>query len=176
MRARKAQGDMFGAIQKVFRNLTSEAEPAFDEADPKVATAALAVHAIAVDGVIDDAEKAKLRAILKDHFELDDAQTSELIAEARRRDLEAIDLYAFTSVIKRALDEKGRQGVIEMLWELVYADGEVHEFEDNFIWRVAELLGVSSRERIALKLRVENEPRADDDDSPDQSPDKSSNS
>lgn len=175
MRARKAQGDMFGAIQKVFRNLTSEAEPAFDEADPKVATAALAVHAIAVDGVIDDAEKAKLRAILKDHFELDDAETSELIAEARRRDLEAIDLYAFTSVIKRALDEKGRQGVIEMLWELVYADGEVHEFEDNFIWRVAELLGVSSRERIALKLRVENEPR-EGDESPDGPPGKSSDS
>jgi len=149
---------MFEAIQKVFRTLKADDEPAFDAADPRVATAALAVHAVAVDGIVDEPEKIKLRAVLKEHFDLDEDETSKLIAEARRRDLEAIDLYAFTSVVKRALDEEGRQGVIEMLWELVYADGEVHEFEDNFIWRVAELLGVSSRERIALKLRVEREP------------------
>lgn len=149
---------MFEAIQKVFRTLKADAEPAYDDADPRVATAALAVHAIAVDGVVDEPEKVKLRSVLKEHFDLSEAETTELIAEARRRDLEAIDLYAFTSVVKRALDEEGRQGVVEMLWELVYADGEVHEFEDNFIWRVAELLGVSSRERIALKMRVEREP------------------
>jgi len=149
---------MFGALQKVFRNLKSDSEPAFDDADPKVATAALAVHAIAVDGIVDAPEKVRLREVLKEHFDLDDAQTSELIEEARRRDLEAIDLYAFTSVLKRSLDEDGRRGVVEMLWELVYADGEVHEFEDNFIWRVAELLGISSRDRITLRKRVERAP------------------
>ena len=37
------------------------------------------------------------------------------------------------------------------MWELVYADGKVHEFEDNLIWRAAELLGVSSEVRIRLK-------------------------
>ena len=41
-----------------------------------------------------------------------------------------------------------------MMWEIVYADGRVTEFEDNLIWRVADLLGVSSRERIALRQRV----------------------
>lgn len=151
---------MFNAIRKMIRNLKAGAEePAFDAGDPKVAAAALAVHAIAVDGAVGDMEKAKLRAVLKEHFNLDDAQTLELIEEARRRDLEAIDLYAFTSVLKRSLDDEGRHGVIEMLWQLVYADGEVHEFEDNFIWRVAELLGVSSRDRILLRKRVEHSPR-----------------
>ena len=149
---------MFGAIQKVIRNLKADAEPSFDAADPRVATAALAVHAIAVDGIVDEPEKIKLRAILKEHFDLGEEETSGLIAEARRRDLEAIDLYAFTSVLKRSLDEDGRLGVIEMLWELVYADGEAHEFEDNFVWRVAELLGISSRERITLRKRVERAP------------------
>lgn len=154
---------MFNAIQKVIRSLKTGAdESEFDAGDPKVATAALAVHAIAVDGVIDEDERAKLRSILKDHFALDDAQTSQLIEEAQRRDLEAIDLYAFTSVLKRNLDDEGRHGVIEMLWQLVYADGEVHEFEDNFIWRVAELLGVSSRDRIMLRKRVEHAPHTSD--------------
>ena len=41
-----------------------------------------------------------------------------------------------------------------MMWELVYADGEVSEFEDNVVWRAADLLGVSSRDRIELKHRV----------------------
>ncbi len=149
---------MFGAIQKVIRSLKVESEPAFDAADPRVATAALAVHAIAVDGIVAEPEKEKLRQILKQHFELGEDETTELIDEARRRDLEAIDLYAFTSVLKRALDENGRRGVVEMLWELVYADGQVDEMEDNFIWRVAELLGISSRERIALRKRVEHAP------------------
>jgi uncharacterized tellurite resistance protein B-like protein len=40
------------------------------------------------------------------------------------------------------------------MWKLVYADGTVHEFEDNAVWRVAELLGVPSQTRIALKKRV----------------------
>ncbi|WP_436643834.1 TerB family tellurite resistance protein [Microbaculum sp. FT89] len=149
---------MFGAIQKVIRNLKAESEPVFDATDPRVATAALAVHAIAVDGIVDEPEKVKLRLLMQQKFDLNDDETSRLIAEARRRDLEAIDLYAFTSVLKRALDEDGRRGVVEMLWELVYADGEVHEVEDNFIWRVAELLGISSRERIALRKRVEHAP------------------
>lgn len=149
---------MFGAIQKVIRNLKAESEPVFDATDPRVATAALAVHAIAVDGIVDEPEKVKLRLLMQQKFDLSDDETSRLIAEARRRDLEAIDLYAFTSVLKRALDEDGRRGVVEMLWELVYADGEVHEVEDNFIWRVAELLGISSRERIALRKRVEHAP------------------
>ena len=41
-----------------------------------------------------------------------------------------------------------------MMWELVFADGTVHEFEDNLIWRVAELLGVPSQTRIRLKQAV----------------------
>jgi len=66
----------------------------------------------------------------------------------------AVDLYGFTSVLKRRLDEAERERIVSMMWELVYADGKVHEFEDNLIWRVAELLGVSSQARIRLKQAV----------------------
>jgi uncharacterized tellurite resistance protein B-like protein len=41
-----------------------------------------------------------------------------------------------------------------MLWEIVYADGKVSEFEDNLIWRAADLLGISSRERVELRRQV----------------------
>jgi uncharacterized tellurite resistance protein B-like protein len=52
------------------------------------------------------------------------------------------------------VDEEGRLRIVEMMWELVYADGQVSEFEDNVVWRAADLLGVSSRDRIDLKHRV----------------------
>ena len=44
--------------------------------------------------------------------------------------------------------------MVEDLWEMVFADGKLHEFEDNVVWRVAELLGVQSRSRMELKQRV----------------------
>ena len=92
-----------------------------------------------------------MRGVLRDRYGLSEADTEGLVAEASRRDDEAVDLYSYTSVLKRSLDEDGRRRVIEMMWETVFADGTVSEFEDNTIWRVAELLGVSSRERIELK-------------------------
>jgi uncharacterized tellurite resistance protein B-like protein len=67
---------------------------------------------------------------------------------------EAVDLYHFTSVIMRSVDEAGRLRIVEMMWELVYADGNVTEFEDNVVWRASDLLGISSRDRIELKHRV----------------------
>ena len=119
--------------------------------DQRDATAALLVHAISIDGVIEPAEKRRLRRMLRAEYDLDDAAARELIARARKLDAEAVDLYTFTSVLTRALDQKGRKHVVAMLWDMVYADGDVHEFEDNLVWRVAELLGVSTRDRIRLK-------------------------
>ncbi len=146
---------MFGAIQKMFRQLgTADEKEGFADGDPRVATAALAVHAIAIDGVVDDSERRKLRTVLSEQYHLDAEETEALIEEARRRNLEAVDLYTFTSVLKRSLDEVQRVEIVEMLWRLVYADGEVHEFEDNLVWRVAELLGVSARDRMVLRKRV----------------------
>ena len=69
-------------------------------------------------------------------------------------DQKAIDLYHFTHLLNGQLDDNGRLRVIEMMWQLAYADGAVSDYEDNLIWRVADLLGVSSPERIALRQRA----------------------
>ena len=78
----------------------------------------------------------------------------KLIASATLVEGEAVDLYHFTSVIMRSVDDAGRLRIVEMMWELVYADGDVSEFEDNVVWRAADLLGVSSRDRLDLKHRI----------------------
>jgi uncharacterized tellurite resistance protein B-like protein len=146
---------MLNAFKKFIREVTfGEADKTFAEDDHRLAAAALLFHLIDVDGIIEDSESRKLKQILQDHYSLSETETDELIKVARMRDQEAVDLYGFTSVLKRKTDEAERLAIVEMMWEVVYADGHVHEFEDNTIWRVAELLGISTRDRMTLRQKV----------------------
>jgi uncharacterized tellurite resistance protein B-like protein len=129
----------------------------FEANDYRLAAAALLVHAAEIDGNISDVERTTLHQVIKRHFDLDETQTNTLLAEATQAEHEAVDLYHFTRLLNRALDEDGRRRMVEMMWEIVYADGRVTEFESNLIWRAADLLGISSRERIELGRRVAGE-------------------
>jgi uncharacterized tellurite resistance protein B-like protein len=147
---------LFDAIKSFVADLASCGKQAgdLDDQDLRVATAALLVHAAAIDGDISDAERDKLQNLLKLRFELDDDGAKALIAQATAADDKAVDLYHFTHLLNGSLDGNERLRVIEMMWTIAYADGAVSEFEDNLIWRVADLLGVSATERIALRHRV----------------------
>lgn len=125
------------------------------EEEVRLAAAALLVHATVVDGDVDRREGEVLRDVLERRFELDHGQAGRLIKQAAEREQEAVDLYGFTSVLTRRLDRQGRLQIVEMLWEVVVADGIIHEFEANLVWRAAELLGVTSRDRVILRKRVE---------------------
>jgi uncharacterized tellurite resistance protein B-like protein len=129
----------------------------FADNDYRLAAAALLVHAAAIDGEMSQAERDKLHAVVKQRFGLDDAMTDELVDQATAAEHEAVDLYHFTSLLNRTLDEEGRAKIVEMMWEIVYADGQRDELEDNLLWRAADLLGVSPRERIELRRRVGGE-------------------
>ena len=137
------------------------AEREFREDDYRLAAVALLVHLAAADGLIDGAEKTRLREIIERNFGLDDSATARLIATAECSDHEAVDFYHFTNILKRALNENGRLEIIEMMWEIAFADGHVDELQENIVWRIAELLGVSSRDRIMLRRRVAAEPQSD---------------
>jgi uncharacterized tellurite resistance protein B-like protein len=129
----------------------------FAEDDYRLAAAAMLVHTAAIDGEMSQSERDKLHAVIKQRFALDDATTDELITKATAAEHESVDLYHFTHQLNRALDDDGRAKIVEMMWEIVYADGQRDELEDNLIWRAADLLGVSANERIALRRRVGGE-------------------
>ena len=129
-------------------------ERAFDDNGCQLAATALLIHVISLNGEPSEIEKRKLHSLIESRFGLDRGTADQMIASATLIEGEAVDLYRFTSVIMREVDEKGRLRIVEMMWELVYADGQVSEFEDNVVWRAADLLGVSSRDRIDLKHRV----------------------
>src|ERR1700737_12122 len=133
---------------------TAHQDRAFDDTGYRLAATALLIHVISLDGEPCVVEKRKLHSLLESHFGLYPGTADHLIASATLVEGEAVDLYRFTSVIMRSVNEEGRLRIVEMMWELVYADGQVSEFEDNVVWRAADLLGVSSRDRIDLKHRV----------------------
>jgi uncharacterized tellurite resistance protein B-like protein len=127
---------------------------AFDDTGYRLAATALLIHVISLDGEPSRLEKDKLHSLIETRFGLDPGTADKLIAAATLEEGDAVDLYHFTSVIMRSVNEEGRLRLIEMMWELVYADGRVSEFEENVVWRAADLLGVSSRDRINLKRRI----------------------
>lgn len=147
---------MLADLRQFLAELTGGAKPqdTFADNDYRRAAAALLVHIATLDGDLTPVKRDKLHAILEAQFALDPAAADALIEAAAADDREAVDFYHFTSLLMRTLNEAGRLRVVEMLWEMVYLDGKVSEFEANVMWRVADLLAVSPRDRIALRERV----------------------
>lgn len=146
---------MFEAITRLF----NKPEAALSVNDPKLAVAVLLVHLAAVDGQMKDAERNAIKGALQDHYDLDEASVEKLVKEAALRDAEAVDFYRFTSSLTQ-LDMEDRIEIIRMMWMVVFADRKNHELEDNMVWRIAELIGVSSRDRTILRNQVGKPERA----------------
>jgi len=143
---------MFDALKGFIAEVAGAEAPArsFGEEDYRLAAVALLIHVANVDGQTDLAERRRLKTIIEERFGLDPKAASALITMGEQSDREAVDFYHFTSVLKRALDDDGCQKIVEMLWDIAFADG----LEENTIWRIAELLGVSTRDRVFLRQRV----------------------
>jgi len=147
---------MLQAFKQFLSDLTaSEIDgQGFRSDDYRLAAAALLIHAAMIDGTMSEAESNKLHGILMVRFGVDEAAARDLVSAATEAERDAVDLYHFTSRLNRSLDDAGRQQIIEMMWQIAHADGRVSEFEDNLIWRAADLLHVSSQARIELRRRV----------------------
>jgi uncharacterized tellurite resistance protein B-like protein len=148
---------MLDGLRQFIADVVSPEAPhgrAFDDHDYRLAATALLIHVVSLDGEPSANERRKLHGLIESRFGLDPGTADRLIASATRVEGDAVDLYHFTSVIMRQADDAGRLKIVEMMWEIAYADGAVTEFEDNVVWRAADLLGVSSRDRIELKRQV----------------------
>ena len=140
---------MFEAL----RNMFSRPDATVLSHDPKLAVAALLIHLAAVDGTIKPEERDAIRGALMDYYELDEADVEQLMSEAHRRDTEAVDFYRFTSAIS-SLPEVEKIEIVRMMWQVVFADKKNHELEDNMVWRIAELIHVSARDRTTLRNQM----------------------
>jgi len=124
--------------------------------DIKLAVAELLVHASHVDGHLDNAEIVVRNRLLREKFDLDDAALAQLTADAERAYENAVDFFRFTKAIKDAYDRDQRETVVEMLVEILLADGNIDEDEMNMGWRIAGLLGFDNREWIMIRKKLED--------------------
>src|SRR6516165_307539 len=146
---------MFGSLKTFISGFVEDtAQTNYRDKAHRLATAALLVRVATIDSDMSAARLGKLHAVLKSHFALDDVATAQLIDDAVAVNRDAIDLYHFTSQLKDATDEEERRRIVKMMWEIVLVEGSANEFENNVIWRAADLLGISSRQRIELRQYV----------------------
>jgi uncharacterized tellurite resistance protein B-like protein len=126
----------------------------FSPDDFRLAAVALLIHLAGADGQIDVSERKRLRELIESRFGLDAETTTRLIELAEAQDRQAVDFYHFTHALTKVLDQEGRQKIITMMWEIAFADGAISEVEEGIVARIADLLGVSSQDRVRLRRQV----------------------
>ena len=146
---------MFRSFKNLIASFVEDANrQTFEDRNCQLATATLLTRVATVDSDMSEARRGELHAVLKAYFGLDDVTVTQLIHNAAAANRAAVDLYHFTRQLNDVLDDEGRKRIVKMMWQVAYVDGRVNEFESNIIWRTADLLGVSSRQRIELRQRV----------------------
>ncbi len=128
----------------------------------ELAAAALMVEAACLDGHFEEVERDVIASLLERCFHLEAAETDTLIEAARETVEESGQLYAFTRVIRDRFSDEERIRMIEMLWEVAYADGHLHDYESSLVRRVAGLIYVPDRESGAAHKRVRQRLEATD--------------
>ena len=141
-------------FDRLFSVLRGDAAAAPQTNDVQVAVGALLVEAAFRDDMFETAEREAIKQLLAARYELSDAATEELLQASEKAKAESLELFNFVRKLLKDMDEPQRVEVIEMLWEVAYADGVLDAHEDAMIRKVAGLLYVSDFDRGAARRRV----------------------
>lgn len=143
-----------------FKNVFGKTEDLGNEArehgieDLQLAAAALLTEAARMDDDFGEDEEAVVARLLHERFSLREDEVAALMAAADKASTQSVELFGFTRKIKDAFNHDECVQMIEMLWEVVYADGEVHDHEANLLRRIAGLIYVSDRENGDARKRA----------------------
>lgn len=131
-----------------------DAEITADADSLKLAAAALLMEAACMDGHADDGEIATVSRLLGEHFGLAADEAAELTEAGREAVAQSVELYGFTRTIKDSFNHEDRVRMIEMLWQVAYDDGILHDFEASLVRRICGLIYVPDRESGEARKRV----------------------
>ncbi len=145
---------MIERLKALFRG--SSAHDAADAPNLELPRAAAALMALTarLDGHVEAVESETIRNVIERDFHLTPEVTTELLTEAERIATEATDLFSLTDEINSHVDPEKRVSIVEMLWEVAFADGELTDFEANLLRRAAGLLYVTDRENGEARKRA----------------------
>jgi uncharacterized tellurite resistance protein B-like protein len=129
----------------------SRSSPADDalealETDERLAAAALLVHVARADGDLAEAERDRLLGLLQSHFGLTPEQCKRFFERADEADLATDDVASLVELMGHDVDPAERRRLLGMAYVVASADGRLHEFEDDLIWRIGRLFGFDDAE------------------------------
>lgn len=127
---------------------------ALSEPEARVALAALLVEAARADGIYAASERDMIDRVLAGRYGVGATEAATIRQEGEAVQAEAADLVRFTRAVKQAVPLEERYGVIEALWEVIYADGEREVHESALVRKLAGLLYVPDRDAGIARRRV----------------------
>lgn len=117
----------------------------------ELASAALLLEIAYADHALHDDEIAAVKNKLKQFFSLDDTAVNELVDEAQRAHDDAVSLHPYVTLINEQCSAADKLKLLQALWQMAFADGELDRFEEHYIRKIAELLYVPHRGFIQAK-------------------------
>jgi uncharacterized tellurite resistance protein B-like protein len=139
-------------IKNLFKKENSKSDTAsFEPTELQIAVSKILVRTAKIDDEFHILEEQKILELLTKYFSLNDEDSKNLIELGISEEKSATDLYAYTNTIKKSLELNERKKIIEMMWQIIVTDDNFDPYENNLVWRVAELIGISTRERVQIK-------------------------
>jgi uncharacterized tellurite resistance protein B-like protein len=129
--------------------------------DLNTACAALLCEAASMDGSYDEKEKEVILSLIKKQFKLSESEALRIVNAGEELSRESSQIYGFTRTIKQSWTLENRIKILEMLWEVAYADGVLDPAEDMLIRRVAGLIHVEDRDRMQIKNEISKKIRGE---------------
>jgi len=147
---------MLKAIKQFFENNVFSQEEQADDSPRRlqIATAALLIETARADFEIEDQELNQIAASLKAKFNLSAGEVDELMELAKQKAKQATSYYEFTSLINKGFTFEQKLKVIELMWQVAYADDYLQKYEEALIRKISDLLYIPHSDFIAAKLRV----------------------
>jgi uncharacterized tellurite resistance protein B-like protein len=146
---------MLSKINAFFQSLAESADNKEQVISLEIACSVLLCEVMLADGQLDSAEQEQLNQILSSQFQLSTEEVQEIIKHALLLCENATDFFQFTSKINESYNLEQRIKMLELLWQVAYADGELASIEEHIIRKIADLLGLHHREYIQTKLNIQ---------------------
>ncbi len=120
----------------------------------RLATCAIFLEMANIDDEFTDGEREQILSMLENEYDLTREDVVELESASRQAIDKSLDVWQFTNAINQHYSNEEKCRIVELLWELVYADGKMDEHENYFMHKLGGLLRLTHRELIDAKLRV----------------------
>lgn len=120
----------------------------------QLASAVLLLEVAQADRDYSAQEKAKIQQTIASKFSLSDEDIRLLISLAVEESHQATDYYQFTSLLNQEFSSEQKIRLIEMMWQVAYADGELDPYEDHFIRKISELLYLRHTKLLSARERA----------------------